>query len=86
MKTLTITQAKSRLARLVDEVHSGAPVLLVHKNKLVKLERFEVFDPESESAELEAMLLEAVRGPHSPYSKKDLESIAAKVRKALPSR
>jgi PHD/YefM family antitoxin component YafN of YafNO toxin-antitoxin module len=83
MKTLTVSQAKSRLAKLVDEVHSGKPVLLVHKNKLVKLERFDVFDPEYESAELEAMLLEAVRGPHSPYSKKDLDAIAAKVRKEM---
>lgn len=79
MKTLTVSQAKSRLAKLVDEVHSGRPVLLVHKNKLVKMERFDVFDPESESAELEAMLLEAVRGPHSPYSKRNLKDIANRI-------
>ena len=83
MKTLTVSQAKPRLAELVDEVHAGAPIVLVHKNKLVKLERYEPLDPEHDSPELEAMLLKAVTGPHSPYSKKDLEAVASKVRRQL---
>ncbi len=81
MKTLTVSEAKSRLGKLVNEVQRGAPIILVYKNKLAKLERYELLDPESESRELEAMLLEAVRGPHSPYSRKDLESVAARVRR-----
>jgi PHD/YefM family antitoxin component YafN of YafNO toxin-antitoxin module len=83
MKTLTVSQAKPQLAKLVDKVHAGAPVVLVHKNKLVKLERYEPLDPEYESPELEAMLLKAVTGPHSPYSKKDLESVASRVRREM---
>lgn len=42
MKTLTVTQAKAQLGKLVDQVHGGAPVLLVHKNKLVKMSRMEL--------------------------------------------
>ncbi len=75
MKTLTVSQAKARLGKLVDEVHKGEPVILVHKNKLVKLERYDILDPEFDSPELEAMLLEAVQGPHSPYSREELEAI-----------
>ncbi len=83
MRTLTVSQAKPRLAKLVDEVHAGAPVVLIHKNKLVKLERYEPLDLQDDSPELEAILLKAVTGPHSPYSKKDLESVAAKVRRQV---
>ena len=83
MKTLTVNQARPRLAKLVDEVHAGAPVVLVHNDKLVKLERYEPFDPEYDSPELEAMLLQAVTGPHSPYSKQDLLAIASKVRREM---
>ena len=75
MKTLTVSQAKLRLGKLVDEVHDGAPVLLVHKNKLVKLERYEPLDPEYDSPQLEAMLLEAVRGPYAPYSHDEMEAV-----------
>ena len=81
MKTLTVNQARPRLAKLVDEVHAGAPIILVHNDKLVKLERYEPFDPDYDSPELEAALLHAVTGPHSPYSKKDLLAVAAKVRR-----
>ena len=81
MKTLTVSQAKPRLAKLVDEVYAGAPIILVHKDKLVKLQRYEPLDPDYDSPELEAMLLQAVTGPHSPYSKKDLLAVAAKVRR-----
>ena len=83
MKTLTVTQARPRLAKLVDEVHAGAPVILVHNDKLVKVERYSPLDPEEDSPELEAMLLQAVTGPHTPYSKKDLEAVAAKVKREL---
>jgi hypothetical protein len=79
VKTLTVTQAKTRLGKLVDEVHGGAPVLLVHKNKLVKIERYEVLDPEYDSPELEAALLEAVEGPHAPYSLAEMQGILTRV-------
>ena len=72
-------EAKTRLGKLVEEVHKGPPVLLIHKNKLVKLERFEVLDPEYDSPELEAELLKAVEGPHAPYSRAEMQAIVARV-------
>ena len=81
MKTLTVSQARTRLEKLIDEVHRGPPVILVHKNKLVKLERYEPLDLEDDSREVEAMLLEAVCGPHSSYSRADLEAVAKRVRR-----
>ena len=83
MKTFTISQAKPRLAKLVDEVHAGAPVILVHNDKLVKLERYEPLDPDHDSPELKAMLLRAVTGNHSPYSKKDLAAVASKIHRQM---
>ena len=76
MKTVTISQAKPQLGKLVDEVYFGAPVVLVHGNKLVKMERYEILDPEYDSPELTAMLLDAVRGPHAPYSHKEMRAVA----------
>src|SRR5688500_13908630 len=76
MKTVTVRQAKPQLGKLVVEVYSGAPVVLVHGNKLVKMERYEILDPEYDSPELAAMLLDAVRGPHAPYSHKEMRARA----------
>ncbi len=83
MKTLTVSEAKPRLGKLVDEVQQGAPVILVCGNKLAKLERYDLLDPECDSPQLEAMLLEAVQGPHTPYSRKDLPTAAERVRKRM---
>jgi antitoxin (DNA-binding transcriptional repressor) of toxin-antitoxin stability system len=86
MKTLTVREAKSRLGKLVNEVQRGAPIILIYKNKLAKLERYELLDPDADSRELEGMLLEAVRDSHSSYSRKDLEAAAARVRKRAKKR
>jgi antitoxin (DNA-binding transcriptional repressor) of toxin-antitoxin stability system len=79
MKTLTVSKAKTRLGGLVDEVQEGAPIILVHGAKLAKLERYEPLDPEDDSPRIEAMLLEAVKGPHAPYSRREMEAVLAKV-------
>lgn len=81
MKTLTVTQAKAKLGKLVDAVHAGQPVLLVHNEKLVKVERYEPFDPEADSPELEAMLLEGVRAKFTPYSEDEMQGLLDKLRK-----
>lgn len=81
MKTLTVTQARPRLAKLVDEVHAGTPVILAHNDKLVKVERYSPLDPEEDSPELEAMLLEGVRAEFTPYSEKEMQSILDELRK-----
>jgi hypothetical protein len=81
MKTLTVREAKSKLENLVDKVQRGGPVILIQGNKLAKLERYDLLDPEFDSPQLEAMLLEAVEGPHSPYSRKEMDAILRKVHK-----
>ena len=79
MKAMTVREAKPQLGRLVEQVQQGAPVILVQGNKLAKLERYELLDPECDSPQLEAMLLEAVRGPHAAYSRKELEAVLDRV-------
>jgi hypothetical protein len=81
MKTLTVSQAKARLGSLVDEVQKRGPVVLIHGNRLAKLERYELLDPETDSPQVEAALLEAVQGPHSPYSREEMEAVLARVSK-----
>lgn len=82
MKTLTIREARARLGKLVKEVHKGAPVILVDGKRLVKLERYEALDPEYDNAQLEAELLRAVTGPHTPYSRKEMRAIADRALRA----
>jgi len=74
MKTMTVRDAKPQLGKLVKQVQHGAPVILVQGDMLAKLERYELLDTDCDSPQVEAMLLEAVRGPHAPYSSKELES------------
>ena len=81
MKTLTVSQARSRLGKLVDAVHDGQPVLFVHNEKLVKVERYKSFDPEADGPELEAMLLEGVRAKFTPYSEDEMQGLLDKLRK-----
>jgi hypothetical protein len=78
MKTLTVSKAKTRLGGLVDEVQDGAPVILVHGDKLAKPERYDPLDLDADSPRLEAMLLEAVNGPHAPYSRAEMEAVLGK--------
>ncbi len=86
MKTVTVTSAQPELRKLVEEAFRGTPVVLAYGDKRVKLERYAPasgaveFDLEQDSAELEAELLKAVRGPFTPYSRQDLEAIAERVR------
>ena len=79
MNTMTVRQAKSQLGKLVKRVQRGAPVILVEGNHLAKLERYELLDPEFDSPELEAMLLEAVQGPHAPYSFDEMQAVLERV-------
>jgi hypothetical protein len=61
--------------------------VLAYGDKKVRLERYAPsggpvdFDLEQDSSELEAELLKGVRGPFSPYSRQDLDDIAARVRR-----
>ena len=73
MKTVTVTAAQPEIRRLVEEVYQGTAVVLAFGDKRVRLERYAPasgavdFDLEQDSAELEAELLQAIRGPFTPH-------------------
>jgi len=80
MKSVDLSEAHSKLDQLFDEAQAGQPVLLVRGDQLVKLERVEPPAFGGDLKTLENMLLDAVRGPHSDWTPKDLEDIARRVR------
>ncbi len=82
MKTLTVDRAQPDLKKLVEEVHAGSPVILVLNEKLVKIERYIPIDPEEDSPELEAMLLEGVRSTFTPYSREEMQATLDKLRRS----
>jgi hypothetical protein len=87
MKTVTVTPAQPELRKLIEEAYGGTPVVLAYGDKKVKLERYVPaveptdFDLEEDSVELETELLKAIKGPFTPYSRQDIESIAARARR-----
>ena len=92
MKTLSLAEAGPHLSELVAAAHNGESVLLADGGKFVILERFDplppspIVDPNEDSPELEAELLKAVRGPHSDYSRDELEqSLARLIREEQPA-
>lgn len=87
MKTVTVTAAQPELRKLVEEAYRGEDVVLAFGDKKVRLEKYVPsggavdFELEEDGPELEAELLKAVRSPFTPYSRKDLEDIAERVRR-----
>jgi len=87
VKTLDVTEAQNHLRELIREVHEGGVVVLADGDRLVKLApydpsraRFDL-DLEEDSPELEAELLKAVQGPHTPYSHAEMDAVLARVLK-----
>jgi hypothetical protein len=80
VKTVRLNEAQSRLDELFEDAQSGSPVLLVRGGEVVRLERVEPPEFGGDLATLEKMLLDAVQGPHSEWTPKDLEDIARRVR------
>ena len=80
MKTVTVSEAQSRLDELFNEAQSRSPVLLVRGDELAKLERVEPPGFGGGRRALEDMLSDAVRGPHQDWTPEDLEDIARRVR------
>ena len=87
MKTVTVTTAQPELRKLVEDAYRGEEIVLAYGEKKVRLERYASaggapdLDLEEDSPELETELLKAVRGPFTPYSRKDMEAIANRVRR-----
>ena len=79
MKTLTVSEADGKLGQLLVEASRGHVIVLTDGKIQVTLTPRDAampFDPEEDSPELEAELLKAVNGPHSPLAPGELREIA----------
>jgi hypothetical protein len=75
MKAVSIKEAEGQLGKLFAEACRGETIVLTdgqHRLTLAPL----ILDPEEDSPELEAELLKAVNGPHSPMREGELREIA----------
>ena len=80
MKTIALSDARERLDELFQDAQQGSPVLLVRGEEMVRMQRVEPPEFGGDLGTMENMLLEAVRGPHSDWTPRDLEDIARRVR------
>lgn len=76
MKAVSIREAQGQLSQLVAEACDGELIVLTDGDKQVTLEPRGLIDLEDDSPELEAELLKAVNGPHSPLRDGELREIA----------
>ena len=72
MRTVTIREAKEQLSQLIAAAHQGESIVLTDGDRKVTLEPTTQIDPELDSPELEAHLLEAAKGPFTPYSPEEM--------------
>lgn len=80
MKTLTVHVAKEQLSRVLAEARRGDLVVLTDGERQMTFEpSISDLDLEQDSPELAAELLKAAKGPFTPYSRRDLETIAEQV-------
>jgi antitoxin (DNA-binding transcriptional repressor) of toxin-antitoxin stability system len=75
MKAVSIQEAEGQLGELFAKARKGETIVLTDGEFRMTLEPF-ISDPEEESPELEAALLKAVNGPHSPMREGELREIA----------
>ena len=86
MKTLTLQVAKEQFSQLLSEAHHGDVIVLTDGERQMALEATSPYggalglDLDEDSAELEAELLKAVRGPHAPFSEAELRGLADRAR------
>ena len=79
MKEISIREAEGQLGRLVAEACRGETIVLTDGENEVTLSPRPVLDPEEDSPELEAELLKAVNGPHSPYSSGEMHAACERI-------
>ena len=77
MKAISIREAEGQLSQLVAEACRGETIVLTDGDNRVTLAP-RVLDLEEDSPELEAELLKAVNGPHSPWKPEEFREIADK--------
>jgi antitoxin (DNA-binding transcriptional repressor) of toxin-antitoxin stability system len=76
VKAISIREAQGQLGQLIAEACRGETIVLTDGDKRVTLEPGVPLDLEEDSPELEAELLKAVNGPHSPLREGELREIA----------
>jgi hypothetical protein len=79
MKAISVEEAKSRLPDLIAEACRGETIVLTDGENKVTLFPGALLDIDEDSPELEAELLKAVNGPHSPMHEGELREIADQV-------
>ena len=75
MKAISIREAQGQLGELIAQACRGETIVLTDGNHEVTLAPH-VLDLEADSPELEAELLKAVNGPHSPWRPEEFREIA----------
>jgi hypothetical protein len=78
MKAISIREAEGQLGQLVAEACRGETIVLTDGDNRVTLAP-RVLDLDEDSPELEAELLKAVNGPHSPYSSEEMRAGCEKI-------
>ena len=79
MKAISIREAEGQLGQLVAEACRGETIVLTDGDNEVTLSPRPFLDLEEDSPELEAELLKAVNGPHTPYSSEEMRAACEKV-------
>jgi hypothetical protein len=79
MKAIPVQEAQGQLGKLIAEACRGEVIVLTDGENKVTLEPGASLDLEEDSPELEAELLKAVNGPHSPYSSEEMRTACEKI-------
>ena len=79
MKAVSVREAQGQLSQLVAEACGGELIVLTDGDRQVTLEPRGLIDLEEDSPELEAELLKAVNGPHSPYSTEEMRAACDRI-------
>ncbi len=79
MKTISVGEAQGQLARLIDEVNEGEIFVIKDGDKEATLSAASTLDPELDSPELAAALLQAAKGPFTPYSSAEMRAIGERI-------
>jgi hypothetical protein len=80
MKAVSMQEAKDQLEKLIEEASHGELIEITNGDKKVTLAPNYMFlGLEEDSPELEAELLKAVNGPHSPYSSEEMRAACEKI-------
>ena len=79
MKALSVKEAEGQLGKLIADAYRGETIVLTDGDKKVTLTLEMPIDLDEDSPELEAELLKAVNGPHSPYSLEEMRAACEKI-------